>query len=60
MLSILNELTFQKELQNFVKKIIMCFGPFGQKSKTSTTTKQKIKHINPCQSRESNLRPFCT
>ena len=37
MLSILNTLTLQKKLQNFVTKMY-----FRQKSKNSTTTKQKI------------------
>jgi len=30
----------------------------GQKSKTTTTTKDKIKYKNPCPSRESNMGPF--
>ena len=45
MLSILNELTLVKELQNFVTMF------FWKKSKITTTT----KHKNPCQSRE--LKP---
>jgi len=49
MLSIVNELTLQKELQHFVTK--KCF--FLQKSK-NTTTKHKLKHKNPCRSRKSN------
>jgi len=36
MLSKINEFTLQKELKNFMTK--MCF---GQKSKNTTTTKQK-------------------
>ena len=39
MLSILNKLTLQKELQNCVTN------NFGTKSKNTTTTKQKQKHI---------------
>ena len=46
MLSIINKLTLQKELQNFAK------------SKNTTTTKQKIKHKNPCRSRESKPGPL--
>ena len=33
----------------------MCF---GEKSKFTTTTKQKIKHKNPCRSRELNTGPL--
>ena len=33
---------------------IMCF---WTKSKNPTTTKQKIKHKNPCRSQELNLGP---
>jgi len=47
MLRILNELTLQKELQNFVTNL--CFGDFFF---------YKIKHKNHCQSQESNPAPF--
>ena len=33
----------------------MCF---GEKSKTTTTTKHKIKHKKPCQNRELNPGPL--
>jgi len=51
MLSILIELTLQKELHKTISQITY----FGQKVKTQqkTTTKQKRKHVNPCQSQES-------
>jgi len=42
MLSILNKLTLQKALQNCVTNSV-----FMDKSKNTTTTKQKIKHKNP-------------
>ena len=47
MLSTLNILTLQKEFQNSVTNNV-----FWTKSKNTTTTKQKIKHKNPCWSRE--------
>jgi len=46
-LSILNKLILQKELQNVVKNNV-----FWTKHKNTTTTKQKMKHKNPCRSRE--------
>jgi len=45
MLSILNKLILKKELLHFVTK------------SQNTTTKQKIKHENPCPSRELNPAP---
>jgi len=53
-LSILNKLTLQKEFQNFVTKTCV----FWTKSKNTTTTKPKIKHKNPCRSRELNPGPL--
>jgi len=53
MLSILNKLTLQKDFQNFVTNNV-----FTDKSKNKTTTKQKIKHKNPCRSRELNPGPL--
>jgi len=53
MLSILNKLTLQMDFQNFVTKNV-----FMEKGKNTKTTKQKIKHKNPCQSRELNLGPL--
>ena len=49
MLSILNKLTLQNELEECVK--MMCF---WTKSKITTTTKQKFKHKNSCRSRGLN------
>jgi len=49
MLSILNNLTLQKDLQLLWQ--IMCLWTI---SKNTTITKQKIKHKNPCLSRELN------
>ena len=49
MLSILNKLTLQNELQNIVTNNFL-----WTKSKNTTTTKQKIKPKNPCLSRELN------
>jgi len=50
MLRILNKLTLYKALQTFVTNNV-----FWTKSKnTTTTTKQKIKHKNPCRSRGLN------
>ena len=51
MLSILNKLTLQKELQNFVTKDV-----FWTKSKSTTATKQTMKHKNPSRSRKLNPR----
>jgi len=53
MLRILNELTLQRELQNFVTNNV-----FLTKNKTTATTKHKIKQKNHCQSRESNPVPL--
>jgi len=53
MLSLLNKLILQKILQNVVTKNV-----FWTKSKNTTTTKQKIKHKNPCRSRELNSGPL--
>jgi len=53
MLSILNKLTLQKEMQNFVTNNV-----FLTKSKNTTTTKQVIKHKNPC--RELNPGPLAS
>jgi len=54
MLSILNKLTLQEDLQNLVTNSV-----FWTKGKnTTTTTKQKIKHKNPCRSRELNPGPL--
>jgi len=52
MLSILNELNLQKELQNFMTNNV-----FLTKKVKTTTTKYKIKLKNPCWSRESNPGP---
>jgi len=41
------------ELQNFVTNNV-----FWRKSKNATTTKQNIKHKNPCRSRELNPGPL--
>jgi len=49
MLRILNKLTFYKELQAFVTNNV-----FWTKNNNITTTKQKIKHKNPCRSRGLN------
>jgi len=53
MLSILNKLRLQKDLQNIVT--IVCL---WTKSKNTTTTKQKFKHKNPCRRRELNPEPL--
>jgi len=53
MLSILNKFTLQKELQTFVTK--MCC---WTKNKNTTTTKQKLKHKNPCRIRGLNPGPL--
>jgi len=52
-LSILNKLKLLKELQTFVTNNV-----FSQKSKNSTTTKQKFKHKNPCRSWGLNTGPL--
>jgi len=46
---------------NIAKAIANCCHKkcvFGQKSKKTTTTKQKIKHKNPCRSRALNPGPL--
>ena len=48
MLSILNKLTLQEKLQTFMINNVF----LDKKSKNTTTTKQKIKHKNPCRSQE--------
>jgi len=53
MLSILNKLTLQKDLQNIVTNNV-----FMDKNKNETTTKQKIKPKNPCRNRELNPGPL--
>jgi len=50
MLSILNKLTMQMELQTFMSNNV-----FWTKSKI-TTTKQNINHKNPCRSQEWSSR----
>ena len=47
MLDILNTLTLNKDLQTCVINNVLM-----DKSKNTTTTKQKIKHKNTCRSRE--------
>jgi len=54
MLSILNKLTLQKKLQNFVTNNVF----FNKKVKTTTTTKQKIKYKDPYWSQELNPGPL--
>jgi len=49
MLRIQNKLTLYKALQTFVTKNV-----FLDKKSKNTTTKQKIKHKNPCRSRGLN------
>jgi len=53
MLSLLNKLTLQKELQNFVTNNV-----FLDKKVKTTTTKQKIKHKKPYRSRGLNRGPL--
>jgi len=53
MLSILNKLTLQKELHNIVTNNVLFFF-----TKSKITTKQKIKHKNPCRRRELNPGPL--
>jgi len=53
MLSLLNELTLQKKLQNFVTNNV-----FWTHKNNTTTPKQKIKHKNPCRSWELNPGPI--
>ena len=53
MLSILNELTLQNELQIFVANNM-----FWTKICKTTTTKHTIRHKNPCQRRDSNPGPL--
>ena len=43
-----------KSKYKFLRQI-MCF---GQKSKNTTTIKQKIEHKNPCRNRKSNRGPL--
>ena len=54
MLSMLNKLTLNKELQTLVTDNVF----LNKKRKHTTTTKQKIKHKNPCRSRELNPGPL--
>jgi len=55
MLSTLNKLTLQKGLHNFVTNNVF----LDKKEKTQQQQQnKKIKHKNPCQSREFNLRPL--
>jgi len=51
MLSILNKLTLQKKLQNFVTKKVFW-------TKKVKTLQQQNKHKNPCRCRELNLGPL--
>jgi len=55
MLSMLNKLTLQKELQTFVTNNVLFF---YKKSKNTTTINQKIKYKNPCWSRGLKPRPL--
>jgi len=50
MLSILNKLTLQKELQTISTKNMF----LDKKNNTTTTKEKKIKHKNHCRSRELN------
>jgi len=54
MLSMLNKLTLKKEMQTLVTNYVF----LDKKSKHTTTTKQNIKHNNPCRSRELNQGPL--
>jgi len=54
MLRLLNKLTLYKELQTFETNNVF----LDKKSKNTTTTKQKIKHKNPCRSRGLNPGPL--
>jgi len=54
MLSILNKIILKKKTQNFVTNNVF----WDKKSKNTTTTKQKIKHKNPCHNRELNPGPL--
>ena len=51
MLSMLNKLTLQKELQ-------IPSNVFMTKNKNTKTTKQKSKHNKPCRNRELNTGPL--
>ena len=53
MLILLNKLTLPKELQHFVTNNVLL-----EKSKSTTTTKQNIKHKNACRSRELKPGPL--
>jgi len=53
MLSTLKQITLQKDLQNFVTNSVL-----WTTRKSTTTTKQKIKHENPGRSWESNPGPL--
>jgi len=53
-LSILNQLTLKKKLQNFVTNNVL----FRQKIKTQQQQNKKIKHENPCMSRDLNQGPL--
>ena len=52
MLSMLNKLTLKKELQTLVTNNVFL------DKKVKTQPKQKIKHKNPCRSRELNPGPL--
>jgi len=54
MLGILNKLTLQKKLQNFVTNNVF----WDKKSRNTTITKKEIKHENPCRSRGLNPGPL--
>jgi len=54
MLSLINKLKLQKELQTFVTNNVF----LTKKSKNTTTIKQKIQHKNPCGSRGLNPGPL--
>ena len=53
MLRILNTLTLQKELQNFMTNTVL-----DKKVKTQEQQYKKSKHKNPCQSRDLNPGPL--
>jgi len=56
MLSILNKLTLQKELQNVVTNNVF----FVQKVKTQQQQNKKTKHKNPSRSRKLNPGPLAS
>ena len=51
LLSILNKLPLQKKFQYMY---VVTHNVFLDETKNTTTTKQKLKHNNPCRSRELN------